>query len=109
MEKCKGKNCNATDGIHHSAECFEEHNEAIAGWKPKQGDEVLCGEYGQDKCHVKCKFFAMHGTKYVCYEMHKNKAVYSSYIFCSPCGYPTLTHKEICERLDIENFNYKES
>ncbi len=29
MEKCKGYNCEATDGVRHSSECFLEHNAAL--------------------------------------------------------------------------------
>lgn len=28
---CKGKNCGCTDGVSHSAECAQEHNDAIDG------------------------------------------------------------------------------
>lgn len=28
---CKGRNCNATDGLSHSAECLLEHENAISG------------------------------------------------------------------------------
>ena len=28
---CQGKNCGCTDGVSHSLECQEEHDDAIAG------------------------------------------------------------------------------
>jgi len=31
VEACKGNNCNATDGISHSHECFQELSNSIYG------------------------------------------------------------------------------
>ncbi len=31
MIACTGKNCGCTDGISHSAECRQEHDDAVAG------------------------------------------------------------------------------
>lgn len=37
MSKCNGKNCNAIDGVGHSPECIEQHEDAVTGVKGRCG------------------------------------------------------------------------
>ena len=40
--KCKGTNCNAIDGVGHSAECIKEHDELCNSSEMEQILQALC-------------------------------------------------------------------